>query len=379
MRTRSGELPALTGLRGFAALMVVLYHANVSPLRGENDYKSMIIFQGHMFVDLFFVLSGFLISYVYLGSVTSFSKFDWRSFFSARLARVYPLHIITALFAGGGLVLLHKVGTGGWPSELNFREAIREVTLTQAMPLLGADEIWNSPSWSVSVEFWTYILVFPVLVALNKKMGMVASVLLAVAITTVAVVWFSSAGIAATRGWPALFRASSGFILGWAIWKFYSQCLHLNVPAWVTDLSFILLLVITQVLPHLTNASPWFILYITPVLLVGSLAGESVTKRLMESAIFVFLGNISYSLYLLHPLVLKVVQILSKYISGMNNSITFSILLTLFITVPFSWISYRFFEQPARKFIKDRTARKKIVDIGGIRAGNPPAFDVLQK
>src|SRR5258705_5569923 len=85
---RQRDIPALTGLRGVAAFWVVLFHM-------EWGSSIPIIEKGYLGVDVFFILSGFVLMHVYAGFETT--DFDYVRFIKARIARIYPLHIFALL------------------------------------------------------------------------------------------------------------------------------------------------------------------------------------------------------------------------------------------------------------------------------------------
>lgn len=142
--------PSLTGLRAWAALAVVLYHlsADVGTLPGLSHAVRF----GRSGVALFFVLSGFVLTYTYYGRSVPKRVFYWR-----RWARVWPLHV--AVLAGG-VVLLHALGTPPtWAAVLRAMALMHAWTPdpTVVQDVFGA-------SWSLSDEAFFYAL-FPLLLA----------------------------------------------------------------------------------------------------------------------------------------------------------------------------------------------------------------------
>src|SRR6185369_10335568 len=88
------ELPSLTALRGIAAIVVMIYHFATMAF-GRDDLPEAIK-RGYMAVDLFFLLSGFVLSHVYgRHFVITIDRRDLASFAWARLARIYPVHLLT--------------------------------------------------------------------------------------------------------------------------------------------------------------------------------------------------------------------------------------------------------------------------------------------
>ena len=150
------NLPALTGVRAFLALCVALFHYQL--LWGLPAEAAGLMNRGRLGVDLFFMLSGFVLTHAYLsrGQV-----WTWRIFMAARTARVVPLHLfimagMMVMVAGAGLV-----GVGLEPGRFNLPDLIVTLTLTQAWFPRSTLVEWNGPVWSLSAEWFAY-LIFPV-------------------------------------------------------------------------------------------------------------------------------------------------------------------------------------------------------------------------
>ena len=144
------DLPALTGLRFFAAIAIVLHH-----MRGTFGFPSDFLTQFPLGngVSFFYVLSGFILTYVYHGTGGSTA---WSNFLLARFARVWPLHLVTFVLICLVISPVSKVGTadGPWAAFLNL-------TLLHAwVPDYRYFFSFNSVSWSISVEAFFY-LIFP--------------------------------------------------------------------------------------------------------------------------------------------------------------------------------------------------------------------------
>jgi peptidoglycan/LPS O-acetylase OafA/YrhL len=103
MQTRTekatgNELPALTPLRGVAALWVVLYHYTFQRLPSLNsEAYTHLVQKGYLAVDMFFLLSGFVLTHVYHDAFNVRDRRNYWKFISARIARLYPLHLFVLL------------------------------------------------------------------------------------------------------------------------------------------------------------------------------------------------------------------------------------------------------------------------------------------
>ncbi len=170
MTNNQTYLANLTPLRGIAALIVLLFHFDLfwgGPFAGTLFATDTTLFikKGYLLVDFFFVLSGFIMCHVYGASfLSSVSRSGFWQFMKARFARIYPLHIFTLLWA---ILLFAAILYTNFP--LNDREksvfngwAIpAHVVMLQAMGVYPG-YTWNAPSWTISVEWWMYVL-FPFL------------------------------------------------------------------------------------------------------------------------------------------------------------------------------------------------------------------------
>src|SRR3954470_504363 len=128
-------LPSLTSLRFFAALLVVLSHLPGSTFS-----------EGYTGVTFFFILSGFILSHSYEDRLRTGAT-SRREFWIARIARVYPLHLLT-LLAAVPLAVSESSGAMGFAGRL-----LAQLTLTQAAVPVGSIYFsFNHPAWSLSVE-----------------------------------------------------------------------------------------------------------------------------------------------------------------------------------------------------------------------------------
>ena len=160
-----GEIKALTGLRIVAAVWVVLFHfrpmlSDISPDLREN--LSPILNCGAQGVDLFFILSGFVLAWNYLDRMgRSWSTREMLHFLWLRLARVYPVYLVTLHLAALLVILSLHVGHVPLPevSSLTAISYVRQVLLVQLWfePFFDGTS-WDGPAWSISAEWLAYLL-----------------------------------------------------------------------------------------------------------------------------------------------------------------------------------------------------------------------------
>ncbi len=166
------RMVALDGWRGICAIMVVLFHF----LANSHLFGVPLVRNAYLFVDFFFVLSGFVITANYEDRLRE--GFGLGQFMLLRVGRLLPLH----LFVLGLFVLAEATGftTTAWtpdapaPFEAEGRSAsslVRNALLLQGLGL-HSDLTWNGPSWSISVEFWTYLVFAAVVIALRPRFAL---------------------------------------------------------------------------------------------------------------------------------------------------------------------------------------------------------------
>ena len=162
---RTGEIKALSGLRIVAAVWVVLFHfrpllAEAAP--GFRSALAPVLDCGAQGVDLFFILSGFVLTWNYLDRMGD--SWSWRStlhFLWLRLSRVWPVYLVTMHLAA--VWIIFTLNVGHVPSEaadqLTAMNYVRQFLLVQLwfQPYFDGSS-WDGPAWSISAEWLAYLL-----------------------------------------------------------------------------------------------------------------------------------------------------------------------------------------------------------------------------
>ena len=150
------ELRALTGARGIAAWLVVLFHLRLS-IAGLPGWAGAVLAQGYLAVDFFFLLSGFVLWLNYAPRLRAGGIAAVPGFLRRRIARIWPLHLF---ILGGALALaLMLRATGRATPQFPMAELPLHILLVQNWGFTRA-LAWNDPAWSISCEFAAYLL-FP--------------------------------------------------------------------------------------------------------------------------------------------------------------------------------------------------------------------------
>ena len=151
------KLQSLEAFRGIAAIMVVLFHSSFYVTNVANSFVA----HSDLFVDFFFILSGFVMSYAYVDRINTIPL---KSFLLLRLARLYPLHLFTLLVWVPYILIQiyvyqQGIGSSNPTDKQNLISFFLNLFFLQSLaPSTGAG--WNWPSWSVGVEFFTYLLFY---------------------------------------------------------------------------------------------------------------------------------------------------------------------------------------------------------------------------
>jgi peptidoglycan/LPS O-acetylase OafA/YrhL len=305
---RKADIPALTGVRGVAALWVAAYHL-LLPAGFVTGAAARLLGRGYLAVDLFFVLSGFVMALNYgalfrhTPELAVFARFLWR-----RAARLYPLYglIVVARFAYTAL----RYGTFELPRPWIAAPLAHPALDIPANLLLvqawGVGDSSIGTAWSISVEWGAYFL-FPVIALLMLWRGARdAACMVALAVALVLV----TAGMDALHGYHAglldawdgaspgpMLRCLGGFMLGVAVWRVHA------VPAVrrVFGQGWVCALAAASLLAMLAAGAPDLAVYpVFPALVLCLAAGGGGVARALATPAAVWLGEISYALYLLH-------------------------------------------------------------------------------
>ncbi|MBX7249383.1 MAG: acyltransferase [Caulobacteraceae bacterium] len=350
------NLKPLTSLRFFAALWVVLF--TWWP-KGDFGASPALFEKGYLGVDLFFILSGFILCHVYLAQAGE-GRFRYGSFLWNRLARIYPLHLFTI-----AVLALLGVGAGMMgmtidPNILSWKTLPQQLTLTHAWGLTNLAG-WNHPSWSISAEWFAY-LTFPIFAAAAwslEKRPRLASVLALGALFGAYSGYRALTGEELTEAtfMGGAFRIVPAFAYGSALYLLWRARLLADVRvAWgVLGLS---------VAAAGVSASLWGPDVLTVALfgpVVLSLASLSEAKRNpLASAPLVYLGEASYSIYMLCiPWQLFSVHAASTLLGVDSDQLPLWVWIPLVALLPVvAAISYQFIEKPARLAMKGFSARR---------------------
>lgn len=329
--------PEIDGLRSIAVLAVVLYHFGVTGLQG-----------GFVGVDIFFVISGFLIGGLLWREGQSDGTISLKRFYMRRIKRLAPAYVAMALASliVGYFVLLpfefrefgkSLIAATVYLSNVNFyREAGYFDSASEDKVLLH--------TWSLSVEEQFYI-VLPVLMLLllHRSLGLRVLLWVSFFASLLACIWITQ------RSQPAAF-----YLFPFRAWELLAGVLlaiegQRRSAMRNSAYSFLgLALVIASILliPSGAQFPGWHAIFPVAgtVLLIANGRHENPVNRVLSSPVPVGIGLISYSLYLWHWPVLT----LSRYYRG-EYSGALEVAIWLIVSVALAYLSWRFIERPARR------------------------------
>ncbi len=320
----SKHFTALDSWRGIAALLVALHHFTSV----GTSTNSALARNAWLFVDFFFVLSGFIIAANYREKLTTGAGIS--RFMALRFARLYPLHVLMllawiaaetaiSLFASGGT-------TGGRPAFTGSTAASAlpaQFLLLQSIGL-GFNETWNWVAWSISTEFWTYLVfaavAFGGAARLDRRLALFAwaaalFILLAPPRSDLAARWLDFA------------RCIYGFALGALIfslakrWQPWQGLTRTVLETGSVGLAVLLVLNAG----HLPGGAR--VLHLIGPLVFGAVVlsfayDSGPVSRILAAPVFTRIGLLSYSIYMIHPFlqlrVLKPLGLALQKVTGLQ-------------------------------------------------------------
>jgi peptidoglycan/LPS O-acetylase OafA/YrhL len=359
-------LPALTGLRFVLAIWVILHHISGKGMMLENWALSLplaaqsLIHGGYLAVQTFFILSGFVLARSYARA--SWGAPDLIRYAAARLARIYPVYILSLLVVSPFILdVMIRSGRSG-PEKagllLNYGFVLQGWTG-------GVNVGWNTPAWSLSCEFFFYLF-FPLLLLWlrNARRLTIAFVLAAAMVVPVVLAHANvpwtwkpvhhlsdfAAGIAGAR----LFEFLEGGMTRRGYW--------LYLPALITGA---LVIIYPRIMDGTYGDVNTGLRPLNVAALIGLALGGGAMARVLSTKIAEYLGKASYSMYILH------VPVLWWYgrwaIEGpLHVSRMAAAVVYLALVILVAAISFELVEIPANRWIRGRLAER--TRISGIAA-----------
>ena len=387
-------LSNLTPLRGIAALLTVIYHVDLM-IGGGGDMllkfkDTLLLTRMYLMVDFFFILSGFIMCHVYGELFTNAVKAsDFKKFTIARFARVYPLHFVTLTYT---IILFFVSAKMGIPKDIILEVENNTGSIFTNLLLIHSMNLhqwfsWVHASWSISVEWWAYML-FPFLVAPFSRLNTVGKIIisafciigyLTIMFYLIPLVKISPAltAIFGNGGGPqagdslnvsfqfGYVRCLCGFILGMMMYQGFKTEWGKRLLG--NGYTLIVLAIGSFVCMHFALPDVFAVAFFPFILLSGAYGSAGINK-FFGTAALQRLGDWSFSLYLVHQPLLYTIGKIRAYLNPVNPaSLSMGpppkpgmltgwlvclgiIALALFI----SYLTFIFIEKPARELINPK-------------------------
>jgi len=350
------KLNQLAGLRGICAWWVVFYHS----LHLMNDTVpgpvKTFIAHGYLAVDLFFLLSGFVIFLSYHAALTknfphSVGKFYWN-----RFSRIYPLHFV---MLGGYLALFlaftYLSNSRAAPDTYTWTAFIQSMFLVHMW--FGSDLTWNVPSWSISSEWFVYLF-FPLMAFSLRKLrgGIVAHLLCIVLAAAVLHLIYAKSGlhsIGADISHMALVRTMFEFLMGVFVGSLYVNHRDFLERNSTVALAAFLGLCVLYVF---TSTPDYALIPLTFALLIAylSVTTSGITAAL-STPVLVYLGEISYSTYMVHYLVYDLLK--AAFVSDTHQINQWYLWLSFLTVFILSVLLHHAVDMPSQRYFRRLSAR----------------------
>ncbi|WP_052195485.1 acyltransferase family protein [Deinococcus radiopugnans] len=359
------HLHALTSVRFFAALIVVFFHYGQAQFANTPQFLQAVVANGYVGVQLFFVLSGFILTYTYLPRAGWTSGQFWR----ARFARIYPVYFVAMLLALP--IFLGVVARDG--DGMGFAALTTALTtfLLQAWVPQSACAL-NCPGWSLSAEAFFYAL-FPLLLLLIRGatfrklviVGVVAAVLnlvppmiafliqpdtLAASTDTTA---SSNILLLEFLRYTPLFHLGE-FVLGMSLGGLYVSGHRLRHGGLVALAALIVVVALLNIpsIPYLLLHNGLLAIPFG-ILIYGLAQAQGAVERVASNRTLLLLGEASYALYILHAPIFTYAKLGLARV-GISNESWLFLIVYLAVLITASIAAFKWLENPARKYFTAR-------------------------
>jgi len=346
LKPDSDQMLHLDALRIVGAVMIVVFHFNrFINLDGRWQWADDTIKTFSLIVDLFFLISGYVMAAIYTGRLNTFARY--RDFLQKRVARLGPLHWATMLV----FIAVAAAGAAGWiqdrdPRRYDVACIVPNIVFIHAWGVCHS-QTWNFVSWAISAEMGLY-LALPLLFWITGK-GPWATA--AVAFGSLALLlWISRTGETFSQ-WTYDFgvaRAVPGFMLGMLAFQLRGALGKLPLARFVMWALLAAFFVASGL-----GASRTALLFLIYAVGLAGVAADAAGVQGGVSRALAPWAQLSFSLYLLHPIALKVA--LNWVGFGMwrlnGDAMRLWCLLWLILLVPIAYVSLVAFERPARDWM----------------------------
>ncbi len=357
-QSRPETFDSLTGLRFLLSIWIAVFH--LGDMYDHAGFGSWPIMKaGVARVDIFFVLSGFVLTHIYWAR--SKAKFHFPTFMRARVARLYPLHFLALVILCGLVLAAHLVGKGDEARNFTGLGLLANVLLVQAWGVPGAG-VWNFPGWTISAEFFGYLL-FPIFLACASALKSRPVILFTLAVALVLLIdmgfrLFLGRTMTQSTADLGILRGASVMFVGVAA-RVLFETWHLSARDAFRIVFLGALIAIVSAFFGLTTG----LVALGGALLVIGLAARDMAKTEsgvgtgLDAPLMVKLGGWSYAIFILHVPVFMALQNLAGVL-GMAipiNPVTILVMTGILMLVAAG--AHYLIEEPARLWIRGTNRR----------------------
>ncbi len=333
----------LDGMRGVAALAVLLWHIPSKPFLNS----------AYLAVDLFFMLSGFVIAYRYDDRLKS--RADGKKFMIMRIIRLWPLYLLgSAIGAAYALLNIYLRGLDshllGWA-----KNCVLAFLMLPSIFSVGSVFKFNYPAWSLFYEVLVNII-YGYTVSLTSNRVLILIVLASAAALTVATFTFGNMHFTITmpKFLLGFFRATFGFYVGIGIYRLWKAG---KLPAWqVHPFLIAVMLLLSLAIPRHGDLAPYLTLAVVyllfPTIVILSVLVE---PRGWLSPLFRQLGLLSFPLYAIHYPIFSFVRLMGGYLGAPQLATSIA---SIGISIIFAWLAMHLFDQPVRNWLTAQAQRR---------------------
>ncbi|MGI4020894.1 MAG: acyltransferase family protein [Janthinobacterium lividum] len=358
--------------RGLFAFIVVLYHLK-TVFPDSIFLKNEFIANGYLFVDFFFVLSGFVVAYNYESKISTYKEF--KQFMLKRLLRVYPLHlvmlIITLMYVGFRIMI-------GFHFKPDAIKLYTVETFFTNLFLLNSikfpntiDLSWNYPSWSISAEVISYMVFATFTLIINKKLNLnYFKIIIWLLILGISIYWMHSL----SNNYFIFFTYDNGFIRG--LIGFFSGVIcqqifqklvgkvngNFLITFTILEVTAILLIIYFVASGNIFKSFGIIYEFVFLLsILIFSFEKGLLSEKIKKVGFLKEIGKISYSIYMTHALIIIFASILLKRIINKNYildiMIEFSLLIVIYYTSKWTYknVELRFYNISHKSKVKNYT------------------------
>jgi peptidoglycan/LPS O-acetylase OafA/YrhL len=350
------RIDALTGIRAVAALWVLLHHyyRDFAACVPQISFLGPLAESGLLGVDLFFFLSGFIIAYHYADSVSALEPRSYLRYVWLRFARVYPLHLAVMLALAVMVWAADRRDLDYEAGSYAASDFWLKIGLVDAWGTTNKFS-WNIPSWSVSAEWLAYLFVFPLAAAAVRRIKSAPALLAAAAAFALA--------------WPAIYPYVAGTRFEFSVrvvCEFTAGCLLYRLYetgedrkwrwTWIEYVAPAAVVVAVYYMPA-SRHRPALYFWLTPVFgaAVYVLAfSRGPLSRLLAGRAAVYLGEISYALYLTHTVIRKPLKVFLPA-AGVESPFARTGVFMVYVIVPLiaAALAYHLIEKPCRNRMRN--------------------------